>query len=257
MKKNNRYIIGMLFLLSFCLLMYVFSYTAENIRLFYCVLEYLGLYDGYKYSIRNLIIWAVIVVLLVVLLKVAFKLINSDKEFLKKHPFLKILPYLIICINISSCYFFPKIDRLILKYRHGLDGIIVSDRGTTSLLAFGGVDTDGNQIGPVLSFSFESFGSEREIFYVKLIHIDDETNQYILCDKNEIPQKFRMGELSNTWDINKGNYKARHCSFVYDLEKIIPGYIHTPENSQLINYKVIIFNENESKTFYIYNDKFY
>ena len=249
--KNKRYMIGMLLLIPTCLLMYVFAFTAEKIRVFYCVLEFLGLYDGYKFSTRNTIIWIGAIVLLVVLLIVVFKLINYE---LKKYRILEILPYLIICLNIVCCFFFPKINQHFLQFQHGLDSVIVHDRGTVSLFGFYSADKYGNQI-PVLSLNFEGFVSENIIFYVKLVDIEDETKQYVFCNKNDNPQKIRMGELSNTWCIDIGHYKASKNGFSLDVEKIIPGYIDTPENRRLINYKVIIFNENESKTFYLYYDE--
>ncbi len=237
----------MLLLIPICLLMYVFAFTAEKIRVFYCVLEFLGLYDGYKYSTRNTIIWVVVIVLFVVLFIVAFKLINSDEKFLKRYRILDVIPYIIICLNVVSCFYFPKINQQFLQIQHGLGSVIAPYRGIDYLLGFSNKDTSGAYTEPNLSLLFEIFDQEEVVFYVKLVDIDDETKQYVFCNEDKLPQKLSMGNPEAfLWNIN---------GFTIDLEKIIPGYIDTPENRRLINYKVIIFNENESKTFYIYYDE--
>lgn len=252
MKKYKSYIIGMLLLLPISLLIHTFAYTTEDIRIFYCILEYLGMYNSYMYSTRNLILWIIIILLLVVLLTIAIKLINSDKYNLRHYHFLRVLPYMIICLNLVSCFIFAKIDRLFLQYRHGMDGIIVPNRGTTHLLGSTGTDELGNRIGLFFHLSLESFGSEGEDFYIKLINIEDETKQYIHSDENGIPQKYNMGEIVNIWNLDKGNYKARRQFILIDMEKIIPGYVDMIENRHLIKYKVVLFNDNESKEFLFY-----
>lgn len=250
MKKPYRYIIGILLLLPVCFLMYAFANTAEDIRFFYRISETLGFYNGYKYSGRNLILWAGIILLIIILLFSSFKLVNWDKKLFRNNNLLKVLPFLILSINLIACFFFPRINQFFLQFIDGLDGVIVNNRGY-SQIGFLREDANGGYKDPMFHVRFESFSSD-ESFYVKLVSIEDEHNQYLYSDDNGIPREVTMGAISNIKSSDKGNYKARSSGIMIEIDKIIPGYIDTAENRELLKYKVIIYNEHDSKTFYFY-----
>lgn len=250
MKKAYRYIIGIFLLLPVCFLMYAFANTAEDIRFFYRISETLGFYNGYKYSGRNLILWAGIILLIIILLFSSFKLVNWDKKLLRNNNLLKVLPFLILSINLIACFFFPRINQFFLQFRDGLDGVIVNNRDSSMLIAFDR-DESGNLLHEAIYVTFESFSSD-ESFYVKLVSIEDEHNQYLYSDDNDIPREVTMGAISNVWSSDKENYKARSSGIMIEIDKMIPAYIDTAENRELLKYKVIIYNEHDSKTFYFY-----
>lgn len=233
--------------------MYAFAYTAEGIRFFYSISEALGLYNGNKYSTNNTILWLVIVVLITILLAIAMRLINSEQKIFRQNKLLKILPYLILSINLVLCFFFPRINQIFMQFRQGLDGIIVTNRDYM-FVAYN-QDGYGNYENLAINVAFESFASD-ESFYVKLVSMEDEGKEYIFSDDYGTPMKVHMGGVSNIWNINKGNYKARSTSMLIDVDKIHPGYIDSPENRALLKYKVVIYNEHDSKTFRFYFNEF-
>lgn len=94
MASRKCYQQGILLLISACLLMHLFAKSAENLRLLYYVLEFLGIYNGYRFTTQNTIIWIVLVVAIFTLVSFSFRLMWNaySNTYMKK--WLKVIPFL-------------------------------------------------------------------------------------------------------------------------------------------------------------------
>jgi len=242
--QKKRYLIGMGLLVLGCLLMPLFAKSAENLQLLHHVLEFLGLYDGYLVSTRNVVIWIVLAVAIFVLISLAFKLMwrAQDGSAVKKRY--KAIPVGVLLVSVIGCLLSVHMHRLILQIPGGLNTVILNQRDVVFYAWMRSENEIGGAVNLIgLYINFQKYSPEDKQFFVKLVDLDDSANESIVSDS---PIRFH-GEVDAV---------TYTCNFVRHFVEIenVPGYRKELNNSYDLRFKVVIFNEKESKSFYLYFD---
>ncbi len=246
MISKKRYVFGIFLLIIACVLMQLFAKSAERIRLFYYVLEYLGIYNGYRLTLINKAIWVIVTIAMVTLMSISFHLMwNSFRAFAMKDRY-KAIPILILIISLISCFMFLHIHRYLLHYQGGLHGIILDRRQNVRYLE--SIDMEGNLEYMALDIELQKFSIDGdEAFGLKLVDLNDNSNEYIFMNN------MRMGEAIQQYERGIGRYTFSVRSLGLKVENI-PGYDPKTDNYKDLRFKLIIYNEKESKTFLFYFD---
>ena len=249
--SKKRYFIGIGLMIMACFIMHLFVRSLEKIRLLHYVLEAFGYYTGYLDNPLVRWLWPILFVALFVLIPVslglAFSALNYNNHDLKWRY--KAIPICLLLISIISCMFFPFVNGLFLRTQSGLNGVILDNRDTAGFVLNNPYDSD-SECRIMLSFSKLSSGGEH--FYVKFVGLDNNADVIILDYPMTIPadgssEVRGMGIFQDIWYPSGRSTGA----ITYDLENI-PGYDPELDNWRDLRFKIVIFNENESKTFYRY-----
>jgi len=229
----------------------MFAKSVGDLRLLHYLLEAFGYYTGYLNNPLTRWLWPTLVVALSVLiplsLYLAFSALNYDNYDLKKR--FKAIPVCILLVSIISSMFFPFVHGVFLRTQSGLNGVILNNRDIPGFVLPNAYDSDPEVLF-MLSFSKLSSGGEQ--FYVKFVDLDNNADEIILNSPMTIPAHGssgmrRMSRYSNIWyPTGRGTGNV-----FFDAENI-PGYDRELNNWQDLRFKIVIFNENESKTFYRY-----
>ena len=227
---DKSYIRGLFLLILACILMQFFGEFDGNMRSLYCVLEALGYYTGYLHTKVTITLWVLLITAIVVLLYCARKLMWKDKEALNR--VLGLIPGCVLAVGAICAYLIiPGTHKLVLQSSGGLNSVILLDRKTWFM------PEDTSMESHLVSLYFEVLGSkdEKVPFNLKLVNLND-------------PSK----ESSPRFQDATGGSK-----FVLQIPRDeIPGYIEKSDKYEDLHFKVVIYNETESKDFYLYFDDF-
>ena len=245
MRPKKLYWFGIGLLIFACLLMHLTAKSLENLRLLYHVLEAFGYYTGNLDTPLTRWLWPVIVIGVIVLLILAIAIIRQtfDPDVNKRY---KIIPACILTASIISCLTFPFIFGLFLRMPGGLNTVMLRERDA---LPYGFYEDYHIMLG------FYKLSPGDAEFNVKLVDLDDSTNEITLdftvnIDKRITSRRRGIG-LLNLW------YPSGSSTLFYSSSLVnIPGYDPELDNLQDLRFKVVIFDEHESKTFYPYFDRY-
>ena len=242
MKKP--YACGMVLLIVACVLMHAFAKPADDIRLLYHVLESFGYYTGYLHTRLTITLWILLSVSILVLIYFAFKLMWRDKAIVTSKILtskLRAIPLCVLLLTFLSCLIFvPAVHIFALRSSNGVDSVIYRER-TSVFLIHGDVSPNGSPLSTgklLLCLDFYKFNPVEEAFRVKIIDINDESKEY------ELPY-----EITGRWLQSFGTTTVT-------LADIIPGFIEEKSNYKNLRFKIVIYDENKSKTFNLYFDAY-
>jgi len=248
---KKRYYLGIGLLALACFLMHLFAKSLENLRLIHYFLEAIGYYTGYldNPDIHRLQLVLVIAIIVLLVLALIFIIRALDEESKKRYT---VIPICILSVSIISCFTFPFINGLYLSTQRGLGSIIMERRDIPPFRATGN-PYDGQDTDYFLYLTFYELSNSSEPFYVKIVDMNDTTNEIVLehpinISDSTISESFirDIGVFSSNW-----YYSGRSYSRLFALENI-PGYDRELDNFRDLRFKIVIFNENDSKTFYRY-----
>ena len=246
MHSKKRYWLGIGLLVIACLLMHLSAKSLENLRLLHHVLETFGYYTGHLDTPLTRWLWPVLAIVVIVLLVIARTIIVSVFDYDVKKRY-KVIPSFILLVSLISCLTFPFIFGLFLRIPGGLNTVMLCNRNEV----FYGSD-DNREISFMLGFYKLSPGDEQ--FSVKLVDLNDSTNETTLDTKFTIDKRIKSHTrgigLLNLW-YYMGSSTLYHGVNVENM----PGYDPELDNWQELRFKIVIFNEHESKTFYPYYRK--
>ena len=248
MLSKKRYWFGIGLLIFACLLMHLSAKSLENLRLLYYVLEAFGYYTGYLATPLTRWLWPALIIVVFVLIVLAIKIIIKayDHDVKKRY---KIIPSCILIASLISCLTFPFIFGLFLRIPGGLNTVMLSNRNK---VFFGSSDmytSESSDVSFLLSFHKLSPGDEQ--FCVKFVDLNDSTNEttsdITVTIDGRLTSRQRGIGLLNLW-YSMG---ASTLNYSFNVESL-PGYDPELDNWRDLRFKIVIFNEHESKTFYLY-----
>jgi len=248
MYSKKQYWLGIGLLAFACLLMHLFAKSLENLRLLHYVLESLGYYTGYLDNPLTRWLWPILIIAVIVLVPLALRVIRRayDKKTVKKRY--RVLPVCILLVSIISCLTFPFVHGLFLRIPGRLDTVMFDYRAEVT---FATVDPYSSNPEYDLLLCFFKLSPGDEQFYVKFVDLNDSANEKILDFPLDIHSN--TGGWRRVTGILDLLYYTGHTTFniVINLENI-PGYDPELNNWRDLRFKIVIFNENESKTIYPY-----
>ena len=284
MVSKKRYWIGIGLLVLACLLMHLFAKSVENLRLLYYVLEAFGYYTGYLISTLSTVLWVVLAVAIIALDIFAVVLMRSGyyKKFVcpkcavKDEPILlkgrdeyqcrhcdyqsvikkryRVIPVCIALVSIISCFMFPYVQGLFLRIPGGLNTVTLNERDTVrySYYSWNPV-TNEEHYDPTVLIQFNKYSPGEAQFYVKFVDLNDSNNEYVVAAPIKFEEKYGSVGISI---LGGKAFQLNSTGFISYSTKDIPGYNLEWNNWRDLRFKIVIFNEKESKTFPLYFDKY-
>ena len=235
---NKLYVRGLILLIVACVLIQAFGKSAENIRLLHCVLEAFGYYTGYLHNPLSISLWILLALIIPVLFFFAFRFMWDDMSYEVKKRF-KIIPFCVIIASLMICINMPTIHRATFLSSSGVDAVFFQLRDYPLIR---GTETRTGSVthGELsrLYLSFNRIDSTSESFHVKVVRLDDPSKE---CD------------FPFLWTVGKSS--GMFTTFGIDE---IPGLMDGVENYKDLRFKIVISDENKtkSKTFLLYFDMY-
>ena len=247
MLSKKLYWFGIGLLIFACLLMHLFAKSLENLRMLHHVLEAFGYYTGYLDTPLTRWLWPVLVIVILVVIVLAISMITKALELGVKKDY-KIIPFCILITGIISCLTFPSTFGLFLRIPSGLNAVMLRERHDFPL-----VFSDSDETSIALGFYKLSPGDAE--FRVKFVDLNDSTNETTLDFTFNIDKRIRslrrgIGLLDSWYYMGAS---TRYHGF--NVENL-PGYDPELDNWYDLRFKIVIFNEHESKTFYPYFNRY-
>ena len=223
--------LGLLLLILACVLMQAFGKSAENMRLLYYVPEAFGYYTGYLHNPLSVSLWVMLIVAIPVLFFFAFKLMWAGPQSLITQR-RRLVPLGIYILSFSLCIAMPSVHRFTLQFASSVDAVVFQDR-TDPLGYTEEFDEHRHIVGMRLHLNlhFNRFNSKNEEFKVKLIRLDNPSKEY------EVPWGRTALEGRGSIDFD-----------------YIPEYLELLKETGDLRFKLVIYDETQSKTFNLYFD---